>query len=347
LRMVKSSQLYVRRAAASCSVCGAPAVVRISYARLDLCTLHFREFVERKIARILKKTGLSRARRVIVAVSGGKDSAAMLYALASMLKKDNVELIGVHINLGLGEYSEESMKKAHELCHRVGIPCIIVELEKVLGVTVPELAKRARRPTCSVCGLVKRYILNAVAVEADADYVATGHTADDIIAYTLKEFMFQNMDGVSKLAPSTSTVKGLAVGRVRPLYEVTERESLLYSLINGIPFHHSECPYRPRAPIEQRIKEFVNKLEEEHPGIKITYIRRLERNMGMYHSWGRESSYGRCKHCGLASSGVVCGFCRLTEKVTGKPLGEKVRAWIRGVLASLRAEESLMEVRGS
>jgi uncharacterized protein (TIGR00269 family) len=278
---------------------------------------------------------LRRGGLIVAAVSGGKDSTAMLASLVRHAREAGVRVLAVYIDLGYGGYSLRSREAAVAACEKLGVDCMVVEFEKVVGTSVYELARRSRRPVCSVCGIVKRYILNAVAVEAGADYVALGHNGDDILAYAVKSFLNQDVGYIAKLGPATETVPGLAVGRLRPLYEVFEKETLVYVLVEGLPFLHEECPYRPRAPIEQTIKEMMNRLEEHHPGIKISSIRRLARSIKLYEKITGHGEVGRCKHCGLISAGDECSFCKLTRRVLGVPAGPRVRAWIRGRLEEL------------
>jgi len=323
-------------AARRCSVCGAPAVAYLPYARLALCKTHFVEYIDRKVGRVLRRVSALRPGGLIVAaVSGGKDSTAMLASLAKHARSSGTRLLAVHIDLGYGDYSLRSREAAEKACRELGVPCLVIPFEDVVGVSVYELARRSRRPVCSVCGIVKRYVLNALAVEAGADYVALGHNGDDILAYALKSFLNQDLGYIAKLGPSTETVPGLAVGRLRPLYEVFEKETLIYVLVSGLPFLHEECPYRPQAPIEQRLKEAMNHLEEEHPGLKISALRRLAKNVKLYERLGGGGETGRCRHCGLISAGEECSFCRLTRRVLGEPAGPRVRTWLRERLEEL------------
>lgn len=331
-----------RQAAAKCSICGAPAVARVPYARLTLCPKHFMEFIERKVERVLRRAGaLRRGVRLLAAVSGGKDSAAMLTALARIAKLHGVEVVGLHLVLGFGPYSRKSREAAEGACKVNSIPCIVLDVEEVLGAPVHAIARRARRPVCSVCGLIKRYVINAAAVELDADYVAMGHNADDIIAYTVKMFLNQDLAAIAKLGPSTESISGLAVARLRPLYEVTEKESLLYAIVSSTPFLHEECPFRPIAPIEERVKEFMNKVEEEHPGMKINYIRKLASNIGVYKKVAEavEWEAQRCKSCGLLSAGDECSFCRLTRRTLGEAKGLHIRRAIRELASQIAVRE--------
>ncbi|BEP18249.1 TIGR00269 family protein [Pyrofollis japonicus] len=316
-----------------CSKCDRQAIVEIKYARLRLCEEHFKEFIESKVERILRKTNALRKGTIIVAaVSGGKDSATMLATLSKIAKQYGVTVVGVHIILGLREYSEKSLSKVTNLCKELGVSCITVDLKELIGFTVYELARRSRRPVCSICGLVKRYMLNAIGVEIGADYIALGHNADDIIAYSIKSFLSHDIEALAKFGPSTPSIDGIAVGRLRPLYEVYEKEALLYALVSKLPVVIEECPFRPERPIEDRIKEFMNKLEEEHPGIKLSFIRRLEKRLEFYKRIAGDEPVGKCKYCGLISAGSECSFCRLTRRIAGKPLGPVVREKIRKIL---------------
>ena len=328
--MMTKSQLSEQRAVVrTCKYCGKPAVAYIRYARLYLCSDHFQEYVEKKVERVLKRVGVLRQGvKILAALSGGKDSAAMLRAMVRVAKPKGVIITGLHIDLGYGAYSLKSKEAVLQACEDLGLECIVVNVEEVLGLNVYELARKVRRPVCSVCGIIKRYIINAAAIELKADYIAMGHNADDIIAYTLKEFLAQNLPAISKLGPSTQSLKGLAVGRLRPLYEVTEKEALLYTLLTQTPFLHDECPYRPENPIEHRVKEFMNKIEEEHPGLKMMFIRNLEKNIEFYKEKSRNNHIGRCKHCGLISAGDECSFCRLTKRALGEPLGPRIKEYL-------------------
>ena len=317
-----------------CSICGEKAVAIIRYARLRLCKRHFLEFVERKVERAIRRYGLvGRGDRVVVAVSGGKDSSTLASILAKLSGKLGYKLYLLYIDLGIPVYSKANREKVIELSKTINKPLIVVDVKEVLGLTVPELAFKVRRPVCSVCGVVKRYIMNAVAVELKASALAMGHNLDDLAAYVLKEFFNQNLEQISKLGPRTESVEGLAVGRIRPLYEVYERESLLYVLLSRIPFLPDECPHVRRGTMEFKIKELLDSLEESFPGIKIGLMRRLAKNLESYPKPSQKLS--RCKACGLIASGELCSFCKITKQALGEPMGARVREYIRRKILEL------------
>ena len=85
-----------------CKKCNKPAIYRVRYARLWLCPKHFVEFFERRVKKTIDDYKLIRGvKRVLVAVSGGKDSVAALYVLNKFKEIYGYELLGVTIDLGI------------------------------------------------------------------------------------------------------------------------------------------------------------------------------------------------------------------------------------------------------
>jgi len=321
---------------AKCAKCGKKAVIRIPYARMWLCRDHFIEFFEDRVLKAIKRYGLAKkGDRVLVAVSGGKDSAALLSALKRAGDEIGFDVIALHIDLGIGEYSRRNREAVRTLAEQLGVKLVIFDVKAVLGMSIPEMALRSRRPPCSVCGLVKRYVINAAAVELGADAVALGHNMDDMIAYIMKAFITQDISNIHKLGPRTESMKG-AVGRIRPLYDTSEREALAYALMKRLSFNHAECPNAAPGSLEREVKAFMNSLERKHPSIKVQLVRRFYKNLasGAYRGVAEAPLY-RCPVCGLISDGGICSFCRLTKKLIGRYGGPIVREWFSSTLKGL------------
>ena len=317
-----------------CSICGDRAVASLPYARLVLCGKHFTEYIERKVVRTVRRYKLiNNGWRVLVAVSGGKDSSTLLTLLTKLAGDLDFNILATHINLGIPGYSDKCLSTVRKLTELLDVKLLVVDVKEVIGHTIPELAVRLRRPTCSVCGTVKRYMLNAVAVEYRADALALGHNLDDLAVYVLKEFLNQNLGQVPKLGPRTESISDLAVGRVRPLYEVLEKESLIYALVNKVPFLPDECPHVRSDSLEFILKKELNELESRFPSIKISFIRRLAKNLNTYPRLQQKLT--RCSACGLIASDELCSFCKMTKRVTGVPQGSAVRKYVRAKLRSL------------
>jgi len=313
--------------------------VRIAYAKLVLCEEHYIEYIRTKVKRALERYSLvKRGDRVLLAVSGGKDSATLLDIMASLSKELGFLIAVLHIDLGIDDYSAHLKQAVKKHTESLGVPLIIVDLKQVLGATLPQLAKISKRPICSICGVVKRYIMNAAAVESGATSIATGHNADDMIAYAMKSFLLQDYFTLSKLVPRTETLTG-GISRIRPLYEVYERETLLYAILKNLPFYHGECPFAPRDSLDRHFKHLFNQLEEAYPSTKISFLRRLAKQGILLQRLAKNSGnierVGVCSLCGLIASASKCAFCKITERALGEAAGKKIREYLSSIVKDL------------
>ncbi len=309
-----------------CRICGARAIINVWYARAAFCREHFIEFFKERVRSTLERYQMvRRGWLVLAAVSGGKDSAAMFSVLSELKDEMGFELIGVYLDLGIGKYSTASRTAVERLAQVTDTEVVTLSVKELVGASVPELARVARRKTCSVCGTVKRYLLNAAALEWGANTVALGHTMSDMAMYIVKEFLRQNLPAIAKLGPKTETIDGLAVGRIRPLYEVTERETLVYALTNKLPFYHEECPYVRRDSLNFEVKRALLLIEKRHPGTLVGLVRGVHKNASIYEKAAGTQPIKACSVCGLISSAEVCTYCRLTQRAFGEPRGSITR----------------------
>jgi len=294
---------------AICRVCRQRAAVRLKYANLALCKQHFIEYFERRIFRTIKKYNMMReGDRVAVAVSGGKDSVALLYALSSLREKLKVELMGITIDLGIKGYSERCVQIAVRHYEHLSIPYEVVDVREY-GFTVDEL-KGLRRSPCSACGVIKRYLLNKVSREMGARVLATGHNLDDFLAVVLQAYIRGDLRLLSKLKPSLPPIDGL-IAKVKPLVETHEKDALLYVLLRGLEYMEEECPYAVGATSIE-YKALLNQLEDKHPGIKLQMLRAFLDRIQPLITY-EEPPLAICEKCGEPSSGSICQFCRLLE----------------------------------
>ncbi|MEG9194938.1 MAG: ATP-binding protein [Candidatus Methanoglobus sp.] len=286
-----------------CRKCGKKAVVSLRAYRISLCGDCYVDFYRRLVERSIKKYRiLGKDERILLAVSGGKDSSAMV----SVLKELGFEFEILHIDLGIGEYSKDSRRKVENLSEMLSVNLNIVELEDY-GFTIPQVRGRV----CSACGTAKRYIMNRFARERGFDVVATGHTAEDLASFYLKNIAGGQQVFAEKLIPRIEPFDAKVVAKARPLFEISERENMLYALIKGLPFKSGECPYAPRP----EWKEIVYDIELKKPGFTRNFVRGL---VGKAEN-PLETRY--CSVCGEISSGEVCSFCKIRMKFTRSSKG--------------------------
>jgi len=177
------------------------------------------------------------ADRVLVAVSGGKDSLALWY----VLRKLGYHADGLYIHLGIGEYSERSRRRVESFAEQTGAELLTVDLREELA-GIPELEKVSARTSCSLCGLVKRYNFNRVARENGYSVLATGHNLDDEASSLLSNVINWNIHYLGRKHPVLKEEEGF-VRKVKPFCKFTEKETALYALLNGIEFVEEECPF--------------------------------------------------------------------------------------------------------
>ncbi len=300
---------------ARCRICGGEAKIYLRYANLPVCEEHFFHFFERRVERTLRRYGMvKRGERVAVAVSGGKDSVVLLHVLSSLASRLGFEVIAIHVDLGIGEYSRKALEVSLENCKSLGVECRVVKLEEY-GFTIGSLP-RLRRSRCSVCGVAKRYLLNRAAKEVGADRLATGHTLDDFVVEVLQAFMRGDVETLARLKPALPAREGL-VSRIKPLIETPEDDIVTYAKLRDLRYLSEKCPFS-RGAVSLEIKEMVRRLEANHPGtmhqLLRTFLTRVQPRLA---EGLKEVELKSCKICGEPTSRDVCQFCRLRAMVCG------------------------------
>ncbi|MCS7144058.1 MAG: adenine nucleotide alpha hydrolase family protein, partial [Archaeoglobaceae archaeon] len=205
----------------------------------------------------------------------------------------------LYIDLGIGEYSRDSKEKVEKLASSLSAKLNTVEL-KEYGFTIPQVRGRV----CSICGIAKRYIMNKFARDHGFNVVATGHTAEDIASFYLKNIAGNQQIFSEKLLPRIEPFDLKVVARARPLFEVSEKENMLYVILKELPFKSGECPYAPKP----EWKEIVYEIELKKPGFVKNFVRGLIGKTEM----PLETKY--CSLCGEISSGEICSFCKIRMK---------------------------------
>jgi tRNA-5-methyluridine54 2-sulfurtransferase len=247
---------------------------------------------------------------VLVAVSGGKDSLVLWHALMKL----GYETTGLHLNLGIGAYSEMSQKKTEAFSRSHRLKLIVHDYKEAYGLGVTEIAMETARPPCSACGTMKRHHFNRIAMEHGFPVVATGHNLDDEAARLLGNVLGWQEAYLEKQSPVLSDDGGRWARKVKPLYRLTEREVAAYAVMNRIDYIVEECPMSKGAKM-LLYKETLNRLEEASPGTKhkfyFGFLARKEASPPVV----KEDDTTCCLSCGQPSQGTFCSFCRLMERV--------------------------------
>jgi len=261
--------------------------------------------------------------RVLVAVSGGKDSLA----LWDMLVDLGHDADGLYLGLGIGGYSDRSGAAARGFANERGLKLHEADLADDYGFDVPGAAAATRRAPCGACGLSKRHLLNELARVHGYDVVATGHNLDDEAAVLLGNVLHWETTYLGRQHPVLPATPGF-VRRVKPLVRLGEREMAAYCVLRGIDYIVEECPMAA-GNRHLGYKEVLNALENRSPGTKAAFLSGfLDRAHDRFtDEVGEErDALQPCIACGSPTTGDVCAFCRLRERVTGSAEGKRARA---------------------
>jgi uncharacterized protein (TIGR00269 family) len=303
-----------------CKVCREHAAVDIRRHNAAFCASHFIEHVRSQVAKTIKEFVMfRRSDRLLVAVSGGKDSLALWDILLDL----GYDVTGFYLGLGIGDYSARSEDAARAYAARRGATLRVRSLREEHGYSVPELARLTGRVPCSGCGLNKRYEFNRFAVEEGFDVLVTGHNLDDEVATLFGNVLHWNTDMLGRQGPvleersltgSGESVTAL-VRKVKPLVRVAERETAAYAVLKGIDYIVEECPL-VAGNTQHRYKEAIDLIEEGSPGTKHQmYFGFLKRASSKFTAESAPAEVVACSSCGAptvaaGTAAPMCSFCK-------------------------------------
>lgn len=306
-----------------CHQCDQRAVMRLNHHRLNLCKDHFIDWVQHSTQKTIDKWHMfTHDARIIVAVSGGKDSLALWDVLLDL----GYQADGFYIGLGIGggiDYSDRSyqmVQKFVEMRQAKGdkVNLRVIKIEQTYGAGIPELtrnSKRGKDKPCSVCGIVKRHIMNSVTLDGNYDVVATGHNLDDEAAVLFSNTLRWDTEMMVRQSPVLAARNGMPK-KAKPFFRLYERETAAYALLRGIDYIYEECPYAEGSRSIQ-IKHLLNQMEDQSPGAKLAFYMNFLNAQESDFFNPRESketveSLHPCPQCGQPTTAeALCAFCRL------------------------------------
>lgn len=296
------------------------AVIGLPRHNAAFCKACFTTFVHEQVARAIKAFKMFTPEdRILVAVSGGKDSLALWHILLTLGYRADA----LYVNLGIGSYSEESHRKVQHYAETVaaahGGKLLVHVVEQEAGAGIRELATILHRPTCSTCGTIKRYQFNRAAVEQEYDVMATGHNLDDEAARLLGNVLHWQDEYLEKQSPTLpASVEGFSK-KVKPLCRLSEREIAAYAVVNRIDYIVEECPMAKGSKMIL-YKEVLNRLETESPGTKQRFywgfLDKQTKPEPTTESMAEKDqrTLTPCESCGQPTTAGTCSYCKMMAK---------------------------------
>ncbi len=207
--------------------------------------------------------------RVMVGLSGGKDSWALLQILDVLRQRSPVRfsLVAVNVDSGYKEFKHDLIARtceAHGWEYRIE--------HTGIGQLIDDILDDNATP-CSLCARLRRGVLYRMADEVGATKIALGHHADDFIETLLLNLFFA---GALKAMPAKLVSDNAAHVVIRPLVYVGEDEARAYTKECGLPIIGCCCPACGDLGLQrQRAKRLLVELEREHPGVKNSMLKAL------------------------------------------------------------------------
>ncbi len=296
-----------------CKVCKELAVVGLPRHHAGFCKEHFFIYFIRQVKRAIRRQKLfTFDERILVALSGGKDSLALMLVLHEL----GYKVTGLHLDLGIHESSLTARSKVEAFCNHHGLKLMVKELATE-GLALPKVREQIKRPVCSVCGSVKRYYFNKMALDNGFDVLATGHNLDDEVARLFANTLRWDTAYLSDQGPILPATSGF-VRKVKPLWRLDEFETANYAFLRGIDIHAQPCPFSAGASFTEH-KLLFDTLEENSPGRKFAFYDAFLKH-GQAAFKRQEAEQGSqlfpCSTCGSPTSAGLCSICRLKYMLT-------------------------------
>ncbi|MHA1632305.1 MAG: TIGR00269 family protein [Candidatus Freyarchaeota archaeon] len=308
----------------TCMYCHREAVIYRPYSGEKLCKKCFTESLEKKVRKTISRYKMLQPdSRIAIAVSGGKDSMALLYILNKIEQKyPESELVVITVDEGILGYREDALRIIKKATKKLGVEWRMSSFKELFSYTLDELVSIAqekfgekRLKACTYCGVLRRKAINMLARQVGADVVATAHNLDDETQTILMNILRGDIVRFLRNRPRKKlTIEGL-VPRVKPFKEIPEEEIALYVHFNQIDHHQTPCPYHQEAYRED-VRNFLNRLERDHPGTKYSILRIYTK---ILEKIPEEEAYLKtCIRCGEPSSEEICKTCQLLGELLGE-----------------------------
>jgi uncharacterized protein (TIGR00269 family) len=293
-----------------CSLCTDPAVLFQRQGGRHLCSTHAIADISDRVAETIRDEAMIvPGDRVAVALSGGKDSTALLMLLSRLVPSwDGVSLVAITIDEGIAGYRNETIRSAEQLVSALGVEHHSISFTGLFGAPLDDFLRGREREACSICGILRKKALIVGAERAGATKLATGHNLDDEAQSVLMNVFRGDLARLVRNSGADSS--GRFIPRIKPLMRISEKEIATYLLLNNAWTDLPECPYS-RYALRRDVRSLLSTLEYRHPG---TMLHLLESKKKIETSCAgslTQEPIRHCRTCGDPCSGDLCQLCQL------------------------------------
>jgi uncharacterized protein (TIGR00269 family) len=271
----------------------------------------FNRYIQDNVRKTVKDYKLlEKNEKIAIALSGGKDSILTLHILNDLKNEYNLDLVAITIDEGISGYRNEGVEAARKNAEALEINLIEKSFFEEFNFKLDDIFS-FYKSACIPCGVFRRYLLNKTAYEVGASKIATGHNLDDEIQSFLMTFARADFKRFSKFGPKLDTIHPKLIPRIKPLWNVSEKDVGTWAVSNNIDVHFAECPYSHMSA-RSKIKEFLNKMESERKGIKINILKSFNKTLQLEK---KPIKLYECEKCGEPSAINICKACEMIEDI--------------------------------
>lgn len=322
--MVKYN-IFLKRG--KCSRCHNSIVIHRKYSGEEICPKCFEKNIEKIIFKTISKYKMfKRNDKIIVAVSGGKDSLSLLHNLNEIQKKrfQSEPIIALTVDEGITDYRENSIENAKEFCKYLKIDHEIVSFKEKIGYTLDEIINKKKdlpdyKYACNYCATVRRRLLNDEAKKLGGTVLAMGHNLTDIAETYLMNILYKRLRLIADqylFKKESPKISKFFIKKVTPLMRIPEEEIFLYANIKKIPYYPSHCSYREKDPIiRKRVLDFILECKQTSPEIEFNLLNGFLELSTILYNQLEKKKYQTCQSCGYPCGNTqLCIYCQYIKE---------------------------------
>ncbi len=302
-----------------CILCGKKGTINLQQG--PLCGDCFTRYFQKKVYSTIRKYSLfTRNDKLCVACSGGKDSLAILYLINKIAKRQHQPVFALGVDEGVPGYREKQLADMQHFCEKHGIDYVIVSFKEGYGHTIEELMEIARKKKldisqCTMCGILRRKMLNAEARKFGATKMVVGHNLDDEAETAMMNMFKGSIELMGRLGPVTGAIKHKSfIPRIKPLYFCSNEETALFTKMMGIKVIYRPCPHRKES-FRDYVDRSITRIDNDYPGTKTTIIQNMLKLIPLIRKGFSSGKIQECSQCGEPSKGGICKSCDMLNKL--------------------------------
>ncbi len=309
-----------------CDSCGVrEAVIYQPHTGRRLCLECFAADIEARVRREIERWRMFTPgkTRLLLALSGGKDSLTLLEILSRIHDVSRMAVLTVYEGAG-GGYRRAEIENLREFARSLGVDVEVVSIRDYTGYDLADLVKLARSrgvdvKPCTLCGTLRRRIINEYARLHGFEKVATAHNLDDEVQTLVMNILRGDVDGMLRVHPLAPTLSEKLVPRIKPLRKIYEWETAAYAYLRGWRLPVEACPLiTEEGSLRATIREALYRLEWREPGTLLRALEAFDEEMlPLVKRLWEQPRLPLCEKCGepTSYSRRLCRVCELLEKL--------------------------------